>query len=362
MSTLKYPFPHTPESGQVLEVAEGLGWLRMPLPLALDHINLYLLDDGDGWWVVDTGIGGSTVQQLWLEVFRRPMADLPIKGVVATHMHPDHIGQAGWLCERFQAPLYMTFGEYFSARSFVGMTADDLDWTTQLYFRRAGMDDGFLEQMKANWQGMKGIVEPLPGSYVRLREGDVLTIGGRRWRVVVGRGHSPEHACLFCEEDRLLLSGDQIIPRITSNVSVMPSEPDADPLADWLESLGRLQELLPADTLVLPAHNTPFFGVQARLRQLQAHHADHLSAVETACLAPRTLVELLPVLFSRPLEGPVLNMALGECLSHVNYLLRRGRLQRQEQSGVYYYRATDPERAGQRLGRAHHRHSQPLRV
>lgn len=362
MSALQYPFERPPGPGEVIQVAEGVGWLRMPLPMALDHINLYLLEEDDGWWIIDTGIGGQVVQQLWQQVIDEALGGKPVKAVLVTHMHPDHLGQAGWLCDQHRVPLYMTFGEYFTARTYAKMDVDDLGWTTERYFRQAGLDDDFFIQMKTNWQGFKAVIEPLPGAYVRLRDGDVLTIGERRWRVLVGRGHSPEHACLFCEEDRLLLSGDQIIPRITSNVSVMPTEPEADPLTDWLESLARFEKLLPADTLVMPAHNTPFLGVQARLRYLQGHHVDHLSAIEAACLAPRTLVQLLPVLFERALEGSLMNMALGECLAHVNYLLQRGRLEKQEQDGVYYYQATRPEEVGQRLGRSHHRHPGPMLV
>lgn len=362
MSALQYPFETPPAAGTVQSIAPGIFWLRMPLPMALDHINLYLLEEDDGWWIVDTGLRGEETQRLWQQIFDTVMGDKPVKAVVVTHMHPDHVGQAGWLCDRFRVPLYMTFGEYYNARSFAKMDADDLSWTTAQYFQRAGLDDDFFNSMKANWRGYGAAVESIPGAFIRLQQDDELEIGGRRWQVQIGRGHSPEHACLYCAEDRLLFSGDQIIPRITSNVSVMPSEPEANPLQQWLDSLARFEQLLPADTLVMPAHNTPFYGVQARLRYLQQHHADHLEALEAACLAPRTAVDLLPVLFERPLEGPQLNMALGECIAHLNYLLQRGRIVRDEQDGVFYYRVRDPALVGRELARHHQRDAGPMEV
>ena len=342
MSDLFYPFSEVPAFGATVEVAKGVRWLRMPLPMALDHINLYLIEDDDGWWIVDTGMKWGKVQQYWQQIFDRELNDKPVKGVLITHMHPDHIGQAGWLCDRFRIPMYITFGEYYNARTFAKFSADDLTWTTQDYYRAVGFDDDYFLKMKENFQGYAGIVEPIPNAFRRLKEGTVLTIGGNQWQVVIGSGHSPEHACFYSEALGVLLSGDQIIPKITSNVSVMPSEPEANPLQQWLQSLEKFSKF-PQETLVLPAHNTPFKGIQTRVAYLQDHHRDHLLALEEACVEPRTAAQLMPVLFKRKLDASQMSLAIGECVAHLNYLIVENKLQRDlDDNGVYQYRSIDP--------------------
>lgn len=362
MTELVYPFDTTPELGTTMTVAEGVRWLRMPLPLALDHINLYMIEDDDGWWIVDTGMKWGDVQSYWQQIFDNELHGKPIKGVFVTHMHPDHIGQAGWICKKFRIPLHITFGEYFMARSLSTMTKADLDWTTQAYFRSVGFDDNYLEKMKEKFHGFGSVVEALPGAFHRIEEGSEFIIAGRKWTVVIGRGHSPEHACFFCEELDVLISGDQIIPRITSNVSVMPSEPEANPLVDWFASLQKFKQF-PATTLVLPAHNTPFYGLHSRLEFLIAHHQDHLLALEEACVSAKNATELLPVLFKRELDAAQMSMAIGECVAHLNYLHKEGKLQREMDSdGVYYYLSIAPDLAERARPGSHQQDDEPIQV
>lgn len=341
---IRYPFAAPPEKGEWITVAPGVYWLQMALPMALDHINLYVLEDEQGWYIVDTGMKWGDTQERWRLLFDGPMAGKPLLGVICTHMHPDHIGQAGWLCREFRVPLYMSFGEYVSSRMFSTMGEGDLEWTTALYFQRSGIPLDAIEKMRAKFKGFGNIVEPMPKAYQRLRDGQVMNIGGRRWQVMTGSGHSPEHVSLFSAEDKLLLSGDQIIPRITSNVSVMPAEPDANPLADWFAALTRFREALPADTLVMPAHNAPFYGVHYRLEYLVDHHKGHLAAVEKACETPKTAVELFSVLFAREIEMNQLTLALGESVAHLHYLYYQGRLKRElDDNGAYRYSSLDPD-------------------
>jgi glyoxylase-like metal-dependent hydrolase (beta-lactamase superfamily II) len=298
----------------------------------------------------------------WQKIFDHYLDGKPVKAVLVTHMHPDHVGLAGWLCDKWRVPLYMSFGEYYSARSFAKMSAEDLGWTTEAYFRAAGMDATFYEAFKKGFRGYASVVEPMPGAFIRLEENDEIVIAGNKWRVIIGRGHSPEHVCLYCEQLSVLLSGDQVIPRITSNVSVMPAEPEGNPLAQWLHSLQKLKSL-PADTLVLPAHNTPFRGLHTRLQFLIEHHQDHLLALEEACIEAKTAFELLPVLFARELDDSQVTLALGECVAHLNYLCQQGRLTRsQDAEGVNRFIANDPDLPA-RVGRAsHHRDSGPIQV
>jgi glyoxylase-like metal-dependent hydrolase (beta-lactamase superfamily II) len=363
MSELKYPFADPPQPGQLLEIIPGIKWLRMPLPMQLNHINLYLLEDDDGWWVVDTGIGLDPTQELWERVFEEELEGKPVKAVLCTHMHPDHVGQAGWLCDRWRAPLYMTQSEYLSARAYSKFTVDDLSWTSEQHYHQAGMGENYFEKMKQEFHGFASVCVPLPGAYQRLENSDYLTIGGVRWRIFVGSGHSPEHACLYSAAHNILISGDQVIPRITSNVSVSPSEPLGNPLRSWLKSHEDFLESLPADALVLPAHNTPFYGLHHRLRSLIQHHEDHLLALEEACLQAQTARSLLPVLFKRELDGSQVGLALGECIAHLNYLVWRGQLQRSlDEQGVYLYHSSD-ETLKQRLRQARHdRDEAPMQV
>lgn len=360
--SLKFPFENPPEFGTTLEIMPGIHWLRMPLPMALNHINLYLLEDGDGWFVIDTGMKLDDTRRYWEQIFEHSLQGKPIKGIVCTHLHPDHIGQAGWLTEHWQVPLYMTHGEYYAGRTFIAGPSENMSWMIAEFYLHAGMGRDELTAMRERAKGFGRIVEPLPGSFVRLREGQTLNWGGSGWQVFTGEGHSPEHACLFNAERKVMFSGDQIIANITSNVSVMATEPLANPLQLWLDSHERFKGLIPDDTLILPAHGLPFYGVQARLQQLIDHHEDHLDALEEACVQPSSAIELLPVLFKRELDETQINMALGECIAHLHLLLERGKVERLLEQDVYKYRSLDPAAAARAGKVKHHRDDDPLLV
>lgn len=340
---LNYPYDESPASGQVTEIVPGVLWLRMPLPMELDHINLYLLEEDDGWWIIDTGIAIDPTQELWEQVFAEHLGGKPVKAVVSTHYHPDHIGMAGWLCEKWRVPFYMTEGEYFTGLSFSRTTREHFSWTSEQYLKGCGYTPEQVERAREHFGGFGPYITPMPTAYRRLVDGGTLTINGNRWQIVVGSGHSPEHACLYCAALNILISGDQVIPRITSNVSVTAAEPDANPLKDWLNSHERFLEALPADALVLPAHNTPFYGLHERLRYLIEHHEDHLLALEEACCEGEpTAMELLPVMFKRKLDQNHIGLALGECNAHLNFLLHRGQLARGvDEQGRCRYRSVD---------------------
>lgn len=255
-----------------------------------------------------------------------------------THLHPDHIGLAGWLCQRWNAPLYMSANEYFSARTLVTMLQANefsVDHITSFY-RYAGQPQAFIDGLEARMQGFAKMVSPLPKSYRRLKPDTVLSIAGRDWRIITGGGHSIEHACLYCESEKLLIAGDQILPRISPNVSVVAVEPEGNPLQDWFNTQ---QSLLTLDeaTLILPAHNEPFTGLHVRAKALLEHHEQQMEQLLDACDSAKTATELLGVLFQRELASSEISMAVGECIAHLHLLIERGKLSRQENEGIYYY-------------------------
>lgn len=355
MSGLDYPHQDPPETGTTLELAPGVRWLRMPMPGSLNHINLYLLEDTDGWTIVDTGLGDDATRAAWESIFATELGGRPVSRILVTHMHPDHVGQAGWLGDHWRAPLHMTRAEYFQARTFAGSAPVASAWEAADFYRAAGLTADELEAMRQRMNGGGGygaMVTPLPMGFRRLRDGDVLTLAGRDWQVIVGAGHSPEHACLYCRSLGVLLAGDQVLPVITSNVSVHPTEPDANPLKEWLDSHDRFLAL-PDETLVLPAHNLPFRGLRKRLRALIAHHEDRMLALEEHCETPSTARDLLPVLFRRQLDERAMMMALGECIAHLHLLMHRDRIERvTDADGVWRFRSIDPDLARRR--RAEH--------
>lgn len=361
ISKLRYPIDTHPEPGTTRELAPGVRWLTMPMGGSLNHINLYLLEDDKGWWIVDTGLNLPDTQGHWETIIEHELGGKPVIAVLCTHFHPDHIGQARYLTDRFQCPLYMTHAEYYQARAFFGSGpgsgADSrTGWASRKFYREAGMSDAFLDELKRQWESRSAdamVMPSMPDGYTRLRDGMTLTIGGREWRIVVGSGHSPEHACLLCPELKVLLSGDQILPIITSNVSVHASEPNANPMKDWMESHDRLLDL-PEDLFVLPAHNLPFYGVRSRLRDLIAHHEDRMLAIEEACTTPQTSKDLLPVLFNRKLDPRQMMMALGEAIAHVHLLLHRNRLDRtMHEDGAWRFRSIAPDLARRAHPEAH---------
>ncbi len=324
----------------MLEVAGGVYWIRMPLPMSLNHINLWALEDGDGWTLVDTGMNTAEITSAWEVLLSGHLDTGPVKRIICTHMHPDHIGMAGWLTRRFQAPLWMTRLEYVTCRMLVADTGREAPQAGLNFYRAAGWNAQELERYKARFGEFGKAVYALPDSFHRVSANDRLVIGRHEWKAVIGTGHSPEHLCLYCPELKLLISGDQVLPKITSNVSVFPVEPDADPLSDWLGSLNSLTRQIPDDVLVLPSHNDPFHGLHARTEQLIRGHESALTLLAEALREPRIARDVFGLLFRRPVPDSMLQFATGESVAHLNCLMRRGLITRRiDESGIAWYRA-----------------------
>lgn len=336
---LAYPLGEPPEPGTARAIAPGVYWVRMPLPFVLQAINLWLIEDGDGWTIVDTGIALEESREYWRKIFDEMLGDKPVTRVICTHMHPDHIGLAGWICRKFGAQLWMSRLEYVTGRMLVADTGRQAPEEGVRFYRGAGWEEPDIERYKKRFGGFGQAVSRMPEAYRRISDGDVIEIGGSPWRVITGNGHCPEHVCLWQEELKLFISGDQVLPRISSNVSVFPTEPEADPLNDWIESCKKLRAAIPNDVLVLPAHNEPFHGLHERLDHLVDGHEKALARVLSRLReAPRRAVDLFGALFARKIGSDLIGMATGEAIAHANCLIQRGlaRAVKDEQGVVRY--------------------------
>jgi len=331
---LQYPFGDTlPAPGSTMELAPGLRWLRMPLPFALDHINLWLLRDciegKQGWTIIDCGISRDEVKALWTELFKTQLEGLPVLRVIVTHMHPDHTGLASWLCEQWNVPLYMSMTDYMTAKLWtVSKGGASGGESAARHLGRHGMvDPEALQQVRERAGYYPSLVPSMPPSYIRLLHGSTLTINGHCWEAIVGYGHAPEHISLYCADLNVLISGDMVLPRISTNVSVFDYEPLGNPLPLYLNSLNAFNHL-PADTLVLPSHGKVFTGLHERIAQQHAHHAERLDEVLAACITPQSTTDILPVLFKRKLDLHQTTFAMGEAIAHLHALYFEGKLSR----------------------------------
>ncbi len=346
---LNYPWgDQLPAPGEAIGVADGLRWVRLPLPFALDHINVWLLrdtvDGREGWTVVDCGVARDEVRALWERVFSEVLDGLPVLRVIVTHMHPDHVGLAHWLCERWAAPLCMSATDYALARLWSvpegeGAAGGANGPLAASFFYSHGLTDTQAgEQIRQRAGYYPDLVPAVPLSFVRLMQGDAITIGGRSWRVIIGYGHAPEHVSLFCDTLGVLISGDMLLPRISTNVSVFNHEPQADPLPLYLNSL-KAYDSLPEDTLILPSHGRPFKGLHERISQQHTHHAERLQEVLDACAQPCSAADIVPVLFRRELDLHQLTFAMGEALAHLHALYFDGKLVRSvDAQGIIRFR------------------------
>ena len=341
--TPDYAYDSGPGAGGAVEVAPGIYWLRMALPFALDHINLWLLEDGNGWTIVDTGIARDEVKEAWEQVFGTFLtAARPLKRVIVTHFHPDHLGLAGWLVERFDVALWMPRQEWAWGR----MLSLDGGGSTMRpafdkFYRAAGFDEAMMRDAAKRPGRYARMVSAVPGAFRCIADAEIIAIGGRQWRVITGAGHSPEHACLHCGEINVLISGDLVLPKISPNISVWLQEPDAEPLSDYLASLEKFRGMAP-ETLVLPSHNLPFRGLEGRLDDLAGHHEERLEETLSICAEPVTGVEVLRQLFKRKLDTHQLFFAAGEALAHLHHLMGQGKIRRRMgEDGVYVFERHD---------------------
>ncbi len=338
---LVYPHPVTPKPGELTEVAPGILWLRLALPFQLNHVNIYLIEHEGGWAVVDTGIGTDQTKATWDAVFAGPLKGAKITRLIVTHSHPDHIGLAGWLAERFKCPLTMTQTEYFHGLFHQTRRTEIQVQDQAEFYRIHGIGEEGINALLGRGSNYLTRTTGLPPSFFRAKDGDTLSVGARSFEVLTGGGHALEQMMLLSRADKLFLSADQVLSKISPNVSVWAMEPDANSLGLYIASLQRLARDIPDDVLVLPGHGVPFFGVKTRIQQLLDHHVERCGMIATAAREkPLTASDMVPLIFHRPLDAHQAGFATGEVIAHINYMLSRGELTRETQKdGVMRFKA-----------------------
>ncbi len=352
---MAYPWESPPDEGEAIEVAPGVLWLRLPLPMALDHVNIYALDEGDHWTIIDAGMKTGRTQALWERLLDGPLAGKPVGRVLLTHHHPDHVGMAGWFVAR-GAELWTSRTAYLMARMLILDVEERPTAQAEAFWRGAGMDAAHLDKrMRERPFNFADMCHDLPVGYQRVQEGEVVRMGGRDWDVRMGNGHAPEHVTLWSRDDNLVIAGDQVISSISPNIGVYPTEPEAEPLGEWMDACERLAQYARADQLVLSGHKLPFTGLPLRLRQLLDNHQGALARLEAHLDRPRVASDCFAPLFKRRIDEGIYGLALVETVAHLNHLLKEGRVTRTRRAdGAWLWQQGGNDNAGrdQDIGRS----------
>ncbi len=340
-SGLRTPWEEPPARGEAIEIAEGVLWMRLPLPMVLDHVNVYAIDEGDSWTIVDTGFSTGKTKAIWTDLLAGPLKGRPVSRVVVTHHHPDHVGLAGWFMAEQGAELVTSRTSWLMARMLILDYEETVTPQAIEFWRSAGMDEAILQKrIDEKPYNFADVCDPLPVGYTRLKQDDVFRAGGRDWDVHMGNGHAPEHVTLWSRDDNLVLAGDQIISSISPNIGVYPTEPDADPIGDWIESCQRLATLARGDHLVLSGHKLPFTGLPLRMKQMEDNHHNALDRLEAHIAEPKPASACFSPLFKRTVDENIYGLALVETIAHLNNLLRTGRATRtRNASGAWLWQA-----------------------
>ena len=341
---MKFPYINPPESGQAIEIATDILWMRLPLPMALDHVNVYAIREktkiNDGWTLIDTGFDTKNTRSIWEKLLKGPLLGLPIIRVIITHHHPDHIGLAGWFKSKFNSEIWASRTTWLFARMMTLDRTEKHSAETLNFYKLAGMDkDIFSRRSKEAPFNFSDVVAPIPLGYKRLQQNEVIQIGRRHWNIHMGNGHSPEHSTLWSTDDNIVIAGDQILPSISPNLGVYATEPEADPVGEWLEACERLSLEANDKQLVLPGHKLPFYGLPNRLRQLIENHYEALERLLNFLTIPKTATQCFEPLFKRTITEGEYGLALAESIGHLNHLLAKNKISREKTAeGVWLWK------------------------
>lgn len=335
------PYLDVPELSKSIEIEENIHWLRLPLPMTLDHVNVYAIYDPDGWTIVDTGMNSKMTRQIWPKIMSGPLSNAPVKRVILTHHHPDHFGMVGWFHEHYDIEIVSTRTAWLLARMLTLDVQEKPSVESVEFYRKAGVPEDRIEKYcEKRPFNFADCVSPIPVGFNRIQDGDRLNFGNRYWRVRIGHGHAPSHVTLWCENAPLVIGGDQFLADITPNIGVYATEPEANPLAEWLQSCARFQQFS-CDHLVLPGHKRPFYGLTLRLEQLIDNHLTALNRIRKRLAAPATIHDIMEPLFERKIRDNDFGLAIAESVAHMNWLYHSGEVERwQGQKGEWIWKCS----------------------
>ncbi len=338
--TLDYPYSKRPPNGEVLEVSPNLYWLRMPLPIALNHINLWLLEGKNGWTIIDSGMANDESKDIWINLFETIFKGKALEDLLITHMHLDHSGLAGWLSDYWEVDPHFTEKEYQETQLLSKGIEKSQEFIALDFYKSCGYDDASIKRYLERVTYRKTLVTPINRNYKKIKNNEIITLGDNEWEVVIANGHSPEHACLYSKENNIFICGDVILPRITPNISVRPFHADSNPLDDWINSLKNIKKRIPDDALILPSHGYPYYGAHKRIDSIIEDHMEKLESLYAFCNQSKNVIEVFPALFANKINENALILAVGESLAHLNYLIGEGRMEmKKNNDGINYYKS-----------------------
>ncbi len=311
------------------QVLPGILMFTLPVDYGIDHVNIYLIRDGEGWCLFDTGADCEAARALWLRALAGPLA-AGLTRIIVSHHHPDHLGLAVWLQERTGAPILMREEELAVAWQTHVASASDRAYCID-FMRRHGLAPEAAQQV------VGGVLQSnmacaVPERVEPLEAGQTLHIGDHAFDVLVLGGHSIAQICLYEPRLRLLLTGDQLLERITPNIGVWPYG-ETDPLPRYLDSLRIIAGM--EIEHVLPAHHRVYHAGVERAHGLVAHHQRALRKFMARLGAGgMNATELSYAVYGAqgdPLHG---YLAMGETLAHLLWLARSGYVRGEETSAA----------------------------
>jgi glyoxylase-like metal-dependent hydrolase (beta-lactamase superfamily II) len=299
--------------------------VRLPLPLRLNHVNSYLIEDEEGWSVIDPGLATDNTLTVWTEALQRyDLTFGDIRRIIVTHYHPDHYGLAGMFQQWTDAAVYSS--------------KETFDWADRTYHsesirksaqfsRKCGVPASLVAQMSEHNEELFTWVKPIEGAKVLLEPEEDILLGGTQFQVKFGNGHAEGSVGFLHQASGLFIGGDLLLEKITPNITYDYST-GADPLQDYFDTLKKLQTL--HIQTVLPGHGEAFQLSESFIDRVIEHHLERLQEIRSiwkhSNAGELTPYEISTRLFPKVADPASVSFALGETVAHLRYLQKRNEL------------------------------------